>query len=102
MDIWLFGKNKAKQTQFKANLTQNKANSNPIPERLKMNASNSKTMNYEFFPRLPGEKTKPKQTQTSLSSNVVNGSPSKTANNAPATLMIDDCLHPAYNDNDNF
>jgi len=50
-------KNKPNQTQFKAN-------SNPIPERPKMNIRNAVTMNYKISPRLPGEKTKPKQTQS--------------------------------------
>ena len=49
-------KNKPKQTQFKAN-------SNPIPERPKMNTRNALTMSYKNFPRLPGKKTNPKQTQ---------------------------------------
>jgi release factor glutamine methyltransferase len=60
-----------KQSQFKPNSTQNKANSKPIPERLKMNVSNIITINYECFHRLPGKKTKPIQTQ--LKSNVKSG-----------------------------
>jgi len=47
----------------KPNQTQYKANSNPIPERPKMNTRNAITMNYKKFPCLPGEKTNPIQTQ---------------------------------------
>jgi len=44
--------------------TQNKPNSNPIPERPKMNVNIFDTKAYNNFLRLPGEKTKPIQTQT--------------------------------------
>ncbi len=53
-------KNKPNQTQFKPN-------TNPIPERLKMNLRNALKMTYGRFMPLAGQKnkpkTKPKQTQ---------------------------------------
>jgi len=43
--------------------TQYRPNSNPIVKRQKMNLRNALTMNYKKFPRLPGKRTNPIQTQ---------------------------------------
>jgi hypothetical protein len=47
------------------NQTQFKPNSNPIPERPKMNLTNAVTMNYKKFPRIPCKK----QTQNKAKTN---------------------------------
>jgi hypothetical protein len=44
-------------------LTKNKPNSNPIPERPKMNVSSIITRYYEIISPSGGEKTNPKQSQ---------------------------------------
>ena len=52
--------------RWSKNQTQFKPNTNPIPERPKMNTSSIITMNYRIFPRLSVKKQthyKPKQSQ---------------------------------------
>ncbi len=93
---------------------QNKPNS----PNVQINLNNFIIMTYMIFISLTVRKTKPIQTQFKAKQSqfwpITGGSKAKTnpiqtqtkpippAISVPATLMIDDCLHPAYNENDNF
>ena len=81
------------QTQFKPKQTQYKANSNPISERAKLNAFAWIKSLVIILEMLLADSTTLKG---------ANSNPMTTAISAPATLMIDDCIHPAYNDNVHF